>query len=198
MSNLPLLISYCVLWLLVLCLCMTVYVLARHVGMLHIRTGNASARITTRGPEIGSSVNEVRFRDLEGQDVIIGGRQERPTLLVFISPGCGTCDELLPALNGIARHEKETRLVIMAVAEEAETQEYVKRHHLMHLSIVCSKEFVTLYGIGGIPHALLLDRDGIVRSKGIVNTAVHLESILNVVTTGYSSSQSRVLASEDF
>jgi methylamine dehydrogenase accessory protein MauD len=197
MSNAALLVSYCILWVLVLCLCMTVYVLARHVGMLHIRTGNSSARMTNRGPEIGSTVNEVHFRDLNGQDVVIGGRQERHTLLVFISPGCQACNELVPALKSIARHERGVRLVIMAVAEEAETREYLKRHYLLHLSTVCSKDVVSLYGIAGIPHSLLLDRDGVVRTKGIVNTAVHLESILNAITTGYSSSQSRVLASED-
>jgi len=197
MTNIGILLSYCVLWGLVLCLGATVYVLARHIGMLHIRTGNSGARITNRGPEIGASVIEVHARTLNGQEVAVGGLKEWYTLLVFISPGCVSCAELAPGLLAIERNERDVHLVLISLAQEAETREYLRQHQLLHLSTVCSNDFVSLYGIDATPHVVLLDRDGVVRTKGIVNTAVHLESILNTITTGYSSAQSRVLANQN-
>ena len=42
-----------------------------------------------------------------------------------------------------------------------------------------------------VPYALLLDGEGILRCKGIVNSLSHLESLLNVLDSGYASVQER-------
>ena len=44
-------------------------------------------------------------------------------------------------------------------------------------------------GIGRLPHAVLIDAEGIIRSKGIVNSREHLESLLVAQETGYASMQ---------
>jgi hypothetical protein len=40
-----------------------------------------------------------------------------------------------------------------------------------------------------VPYALLLDEEGVLRSKGIVNSLSHLESLLNTIDHGYRSVQ---------
>ena len=44
-------------------------------------------------------------------------------------------------------------------------------------------------GIGRLPHAVLIDAEGVIRSKGIVNSREHLESLLVAQETGYASMQ---------
>ena len=44
-------------------------------------------------------------------------------------------------------------------------------------------------GIGRLPHAVLIDPAGVIRSKGIVNSREHLESLLVAQETGYASMQ---------
>jgi hypothetical protein len=45
------------------------------------------------------------------------------------------------------------------------------------------------YGIGKLPYAVLIDREGILRSKGLVNSREHLESLLTAKETGHASIQ---------
>jgi methylamine dehydrogenase accessory protein MauD len=113
MINIGIIASYFVLWVLVLCLSATVYVLARHVGMLHIRTGNAGARATNDGPDIGARLAEVTANTLDGRPFTIGGAKGRHTLLLFISPRCFNCSELAPAFKSIARNEKDVELILI-------------------------------------------------------------------------------------
>ena len=44
-------------------------------------------------------------------------------------------------------------------------------------------------GIGKLPQAVLIDPEGVIRSKGIVNSREHLESLLVAQETGYASIQ---------
>ena len=48
-------------------------------------------------------------------------------------------------------------------------------------------------GIGKLPHAVLIDADGVIRSSGIVNSREHLESLLVAQETGYASMQDYLL-----
>ena len=44
-------------------------------------------------------------------------------------------------------------------------------------------------GIGKLPHAVLIDAEGVIRSSGIVNSREHLESLLVAQETGWASMQ---------
>jgi len=182
MTTLGLAVSYIALWVLVLCLTSAVYVLARHVGMLHVRTGNTSARVTKAGPEIGSVVLEIRATALDGRSIGIGGAKGRHMLLVFITPNCFNCSELAPAFRTIARTERRLiDLVLVGRGSESDNKTYIERNKLSGLVFICSDETHDLYGITLTPHAVLIAPDGRVAAKGLVNTAVHLESILNTI-----------------
>lgn len=194
MTNIGIVASYFVLWALVLCLSATVYVLARHVGMLHIRIGNTSARATNEGPDIGVRLPEVATTTLDGQPFIIGGSKRHHTLLVFISPGCFNCSVLVPAFKSIMRNERYVDLVLIGRGDDASNRAYLAQHHLSGLIAICSTDLHLLYGIVGTPYAVLLDSAGAVVTKGIVNTAVHLESILNAIDVGHPTAESRALA----
>ncbi len=193
-TNIGITASYFVLWFLVLLLSTVVYVLARHVGMLHIRVGNTGARMTNVGPDIGSIMPALSTRTLNDRQLTIGGSSRSYTLLVFIAPGCFNCSQLAPAFKAIARFEKDVTFCLIGRGEEEKNREYLQEHHISDVLAVCSNEIHALYAITGTPYAVLLDRNGAVMTKGIVNTAVHLESILNVITTGYSSASDPVLA----
>jgi methylamine dehydrogenase accessory protein MauD len=157
--------------------------------MLHIRVGNASARMTNIGPEIGTKAPEVNASAIGGELITIGGAKTHYTLLLFLTPGCFSCDEMAPAFRGIARHERrQVDLVLIGRGDEADNIRYVGRHRLTEIQMIVSAEIHNLYGITGTPHAVLLEPNGAVLSKGMVNTAVHLESILNTIDVPPASS----------
>jgi methylamine dehydrogenase accessory protein MauD len=45
------------------------------------------------------------------------------------------------------------------------------------------------YGIGKLPYAVLVDHEGVLRAKGLVNSREHLESLLAAQEAGVASLQ---------
>jgi methylamine dehydrogenase accessory protein MauD len=54
---------------------------------------------------------------------------------------------------------------------------------------ILSSELGMKYGAGKLPYAALIDGDGVLRSRGLVNSREHLESLVESMLTGYDSLQ---------
>lgn len=185
------LISYLCLWLVVLLLLLAVVTLARQVGLLHTRLGPSGARMTNAGPEVGAVAPRVMVTDLAGRSFDLGGERRRPLLLVFLSATCGTCAEVAPAVRTLWKSERE-RLDIMIASLYSgadEAGKFVARYKLDDMPCLVTEGLDYEFRVYSPPYAVLIDEDGVVRSKGIVNHLEHLESLVNVIDLGHKSIQ---------
>ena len=74
-----LLISYVILWALVIILSLLVFALAHQVGVLHERVAPAGALMPTSGPKVGEMTEVMPLTDLKGHAVSIGGADSEGT-----------------------------------------------------------------------------------------------------------------------
>ena len=58
---------------------------------------------------------------------------------------------------------------------------------LPQLPFLYSKDFAYGMSVFSAPYALLIDREGILRSKGMVNSREHLDSLLNVLDSKFAT-----------
>jgi methylamine dehydrogenase accessory protein MauD len=166
--------------------------LARQIGILHARIGPMGARMTNAGPEIGDAAPPLDVVDIAGRAVTLAAERGKRTLLLFVSPGCPQCAELLPAVRTWHRTERD-RVEIVLVSQDPEhesNETFVAQHHLTAIPVIISHELAMQYRIGVLPYAVLVDQHGRVRSKGLVNNPAHLESLLNAEELGHPSIQS--------
>jgi methylamine dehydrogenase accessory protein MauD len=175
--------SYITLWVIVLLLIFAFGMLARQIGLLHMRMAPVGARMTSDGPEIDEVAPRVF---LEEQLIEVGGPQSKPTLLVFVSAGCPSCSELAPHLLRLWKDEGgRINFVLASLTKDKEAnEEFVAAHGLGSLPYITSPDVSTAYKIHNAPYGVLIDKDGMVRAKGLVNTMEHLESLLNAVEVG--------------
>ncbi len=98
-----LLISYVILWALVIILSLLVFALARQVGVLHERVAPAGALMPASGPKVGEMTEVMPLTDLNGHAVVIGGADSEglATLILFISPTCPVCKSLVPIARSL-------------------------------------------------------------------------------------------------
>ena len=173
-----LLISNALLWVLVFVLAFVVVALVRQVGLLHERISPAGALMQEQGPAVGDAAPELEALDLSGRHVKVGGVGER-TLLFFLSPTCPICDSLLPTLLRVVREEAgRTRLVLASDGEDAEIHRtFVREKGLGELPYLLSTELGLAYQVAKLPTAVLIDAEGIVRARGLVNSREHVESL---------------------
>jgi methylamine dehydrogenase accessory protein MauD len=169
------LVSYAVLWVVVAVLCATVVALARQVGVLHLRLGPRGAlEIDEEGPALGETIDAMQVTDLRGAPVTIAARGQSQ-LLLFVSPGCSTCEQVLPSIAALA-HGGDVTPVVLADADRAATASMLGERRVA-APVVSAPSLARALDVPGTPYVLVLDGDGVVRAKGTVNNLEQVEGL---------------------
>jgi methylamine dehydrogenase accessory protein MauD len=186
-----LLISNLVLWVAVSALACVVAALVRQVGVLYERVAPAGALVLPQSLAVGEVAPPIAIEDLGGVVRTIGGTHpaRRSTLVFFLSPTCPVCKELLPVLESVVRAERSLRLIYASDGPRAEHESFVRQHRLDERAYVLSTELGMAYQVGKLPYAALIDADGVLRAKGLVNTREHIESLFEAMERGVESVQ---------
>lgn len=168
--------SYVVLWLLVVALAVVVVALARQIGTLHLRLGPRGAlEMDDEGPPLGTSLPEMTAPDLSGESRSVGGPGE-PQLLLFASPGCMVCKQVLPSVPVIADYGHLTPYVLTDVDVEEARLAY--RDEQLGAPVLAASHIATSYDVPGTPYVIVIDRMGVVRAKGTVNNLEQMEGLI--------------------
>jgi methylamine dehydrogenase accessory protein MauD len=185
-------VSNVALWILVLVLAAVALALVRQVGVLHERIAPAGALMLQRGLAVGEPAPLLEVADLEGQAHRLGAARAdgRSTLLLFVSPTCPVCKSLLPAVKSSRRDERRWLDVILASdGDSTEQREFVRNQGLDGIPYVVSGALGLAYQVSRLPFAALLDEQGILRARGLVNSREHLESLFEAKRLGVASLQ---------
>lgn len=189
-------ISYVMLWVLVAVLAALVFALARQVGVLHERVAPAGALMPTSGPKVGESTQAMPLTDVTGSSTTVGGARQDglSTLIMFTSPNCPICKSLVPTAKSLAEHESNRmRLVFASDGDDIDAHRvYVEDLGLEGYPYVVSEPLGVAYAVGKLPFAVLIGGDGTLKSKGLVNSREHLESLVEAMDSGIASLQDYV------
>ncbi|TFH29301.1 MAG: methylamine dehydrogenase accessory protein MauD [Myxococcales bacterium] len=194
-----LLVSNGVLWVTVVVLAFVILALARQIGVLHERMGPAGALLARSGPMPGEAAPPIETQTLDGQTLVVGGKRENGhrMLLFFLSPTCPVCKTVLPSVLRVAGSEVPAVDVVLASDGPREDHlRYVAENRLEALPYVLSTELGLRYGVGKLPHAILIDAAGVVKAKGLANTREHVESLFEAERLGVASVQDYVAGLE--
>ncbi|WP_440995820.1 methylamine dehydrogenase accessory protein MauD [Arhodomonas sp. SL1] len=181
MTN-ALIVSNVALWLAVIALGVLLMALVRQIGVLHERLGPAGALMIDKGPKVGDPAPIHESRDLRGEPVKVGGIQAdgRSTLLFFMAPNCPVCKGLLPMLKAVSGQESDwLRVVFASDGDSDEHQALIAEQGLEGHPYLLSAELGMSYQIGKLPYAVIIDAEGRISAKGLVNSREHLESLFH-------------------
>ncbi|MFP6807356.1 MAG: hypothetical protein VB957_09255 [Pseudomonadales bacterium] len=186
-----LIVAVLLLWIIVILLLLAVFALARQIGVLHERVAPVGALMPTEGPKIGETIEAMDVQLLDGSAYRIGGEKSHKTLIYFLSPTCPICKSLLPIVLSIASHESD-HLKVLFASDGDDTDAhitYTKEHDLADYPYVISQPLGMRMGVNKLPFAVLINEQGILRGRGLVNTREHLESLLQADELDVSSLQ---------
>jgi methylamine dehydrogenase accessory protein MauD len=182
------------LTLVVLVLVFAVIALARQIGILHTRLAPAGALMTTAGPKLGEKVSNMSIPDIHGKPVEIGAtganaNAGKAQLLLFVSPSCPICKELVPTAKSVARSENVSLIFGSDGGKADQHLQYIEKMDLQKYPYIVSLELGMRFEVAKLPYAVLIDESGVMRSKGLVNSREHLESLVLAMQSGYESIQ---------
>jgi methylamine dehydrogenase accessory protein MauD len=168
--------SYVVLWFLVIGLSVVVVALARQVGTLHLRLGPRGAlELDDEGPPLGEAPAPIDATDVNGEPISIGGPGEAQMML-FVSPTCRSCAEVLPSLSVVASAGAMTPIVLTDADSDGAKSIAARR---INARVVSSPEAARVYDVPGTPYVVVLDRTGVVRAKGTANNLEQMEGLVD-------------------
>lgn len=169
--------SYVALWALVILLAVLVAALARQVGTLHLRMGPRGAlELDEEGPPLGEAPEPVTATDLDGRAITIGGPGSGQ-LVVFVSPECPICREVLPGVPAAARAGRLEPVVVTEADEIEAVATYARSG--VGAPVVARPGVGERYGVPGTPYAVVFDRTGVVQAKGTVNNLEQVEGLVD-------------------
>lgn len=171
---------------------LTIMVLAmtRQIGILFERISPVGAMINDSGPPIGAASPSFDLTSLNGGDVKIGYKGDKSTLVFFLSPTCPICNKLLPAIKSIQSAEGSwLNIVLASDGDAAKHLEFIQKHAISDFPYVLSQPLGTTYRVSRLPFAVLLNSEGVVLAKGLVNNREQLDSLFNAAETGFASIQ---------
>ena len=176
----------------VLALCAVVVALVRQIGVLHERLAPAGALMLDKGPKVGEEAPQFELPTLGGETVTLGGpdSKNRSTLVFFLSPTCPVCKTLLPVLDAMRKSERDwLRIVLASDGDLPAQQSFVAANGLAVFPYVLSAELGLAYQVSKLPYGILIDEHGILRSKGLINSREHLESLFEAMERNVASVQ---------
>jgi methylamine dehydrogenase accessory protein MauD len=136
------------------------------------------SRTSRSGLRLGKQAPDFTLPSITGPDVALHDFAGRKVLLVFMQVGCSPCRQIVPELNRLQRQGEAQVLVvnsgdaeaIRAWAAKVQAQFPVLRQEQLSLS--------KRYQVLATPFAFLIDAAGVIRSKGIINSAQHISYVL--------------------
>jgi thiol-disulfide isomerase/thioredoxin len=135
----------------------------RQVGRLTVRLGPGRVgAVEHGGPAVGSVV------ELPGVELAPAN------VIVFVAPGCGPCEKLIPSLRALYSSYPDVNVAVAVVGgDEPSARRLVDE--LRELARPALEELFSAWEIPGTPFAIALNDKGRVRMTGVVNNLEHLE-----------------------
>jgi len=192
-----LIISQILSWIVILGMGLALLALARQVGVLHTRLAPAGALMTGKGPVVGEPAPVLEVETLDGVPLSIGKAlaKGRMQLLLFVSPHCPLCKDLIPIARNFAKTEK-LDVVFVGDDDVNEQRAMIARLDMAGLAFVNSSIVGRSFHVDRLPHAVLIGDAGAVLSKGLVNSREHLESLITAHEMGVVSVQDYLASSK--
>jgi methylamine dehydrogenase accessory protein MauD len=168
------LVSYLVLWLLVLVMGVLVFLLYRQLGIMYLGSAEGVSR---DGLDKGAKAPDFRLSDQYGNTHALSQYRGKPVVLLFGSPHCNPCRTLLPQLHDWAKAHPETAVLWLNATSEEESLKFVSDTGatLPVLPHAPETNLMDRYRVRVTPFMFLLDEGGVVRTKGLVNTRAGLD-----------------------
>jgi methylamine dehydrogenase accessory protein MauD len=177
------LISYFVLWGLVLLLGFLLFGTLRTLAVQGWRLDQLEATMPSRvgrsGLKPGRKAPNFMLPTVEGREVSLGDYRGHTVLLVFVQPGCGPCSSVVPALNRVEA-SGEAQVLAINKADPEQARRWVEDTGatfpvLVQQNLDVSKRYEML----ATPFGFLIDEHGVIASAGIVNNGKHVRFLFS-------------------
>lgn len=168
----PWIIAYGVQWGFLVLLGVLVFVLYHELGRSYLGTAEATTR---DGLRVGLRAPRFHAIDAQGSHVEFSPQSESYTMLIFGAIGCSFCEQLLPELDAFQHEYGDSfRTLLVFKIDEQRNYDSARYETRIPMWTVTGNAPMMRYKVRAVPFGFVIDQDGIIRAKGLVNGRDHL------------------------
>jgi methylamine dehydrogenase accessory protein MauD len=187
--------SLIVLWVVVLFLGFLVVGLLRNLGLLSWRLEQLEAvtprRLGRDGLKRGTRAPDFTLPGVEGKEIALHDYAGRKVLLVFTQAGCAPCHAIVPELNRLQRQGDVQVLVVNHGDREAGAPWGPAVQARFPVLLQRDWQVSRRYQVFATPFAFLVDEQGVITSKGVINNRQHIQFLLAGARSGARNGHGR-------
>jgi len=181
--TIPWLISYLILWALVLATGFLLLGTLRSLGLLQWRFDELQATRPVRkgreGLPPGKEAPGFALPDVSGREISLGDFRGRQLLLVFTQSGCGPCHDIAPELNRL--HDAgEYQVLVVNNGEPNESHAWAEEIEA-RFPIVTQEDWSVSkkYQVFATPYAFVVDAQGVIAAKSVASSPQYLRYLFD-------------------
>jgi len=176
------LVSYILAWLLVAAHGLTLVALLWAVGRIYLkRDASHLVLITDEGPEIHSFLPQLEGVDAAGRLLRSSDYRGQSLVLLLLSPGCVPCEQILRDLHATQRGLAPAPEFLAVVEGTRQQAAGLRQRYRLTIPIIADPDAAirAALGVERTPYGFLVDPEGVVRMKGVVNHRGQLEGLVH-------------------
>lgn len=173
--------SNVLLWIVVLFMLFSIFLIYRQFGSVYLSSRDA---ITRDGISIGDKIPEFSAKSyFSNERISIDSFYHKPTLIGFISPGCKPCQELISEWNkAYMKYNEKINFVFVGLGDKASFSKLLGDKSLIgELLLDEEREILTSCKVRVTPFAFIIDQNGIVKGKGLCNGIEHIHGLISAL-----------------
>ncbi len=176
-------VSSLLLWVVVLLLGFMLLGVLRALALMRWRLEQLEATTPSHvgrdGLKPGQKAPDFTLPSVAGGEVSLHDFAGRQVLLVFTQSGCGPCHRVAPDLNRL-QDAGEVQVVVINNGEPEATRQWAAEVQA-RFPVLQQEKFSVgrRYEMYATPFAFLIDPQGVIASKGIINNGQHIGFVLS-------------------
>ena len=137
-----------------------------------------------REQKVNMKVEPQTFTTIEGDEITIGGVQDKPMMINLWFVECSGCVAEIPALNELRKkYADKMSFIAMTFEDKKHVEKFLNRKQFTFLHVVNAEEYIKYIGTSPYPESIFIDKHGYIKYvesviSGGVGSASHFEEII--------------------
>jgi thiol-disulfide isomerase/thioredoxin len=142
----------------------------------------AASMNSTAQVEAGAPAPDLLGKTYEGQDLLVSAYQGKVVIATFWASWCGPCQLELPLLEGMQKliGPERVKVVAISIEDKERFKQIGKAAKSLALTFVhdTTGAISKAYGVKGIPHLVVIGKDGKVQQKFVGYSEKQVEGVI--------------------
>lgn len=120
-----------------------------------------------------------KLESVTTQDEIeIRDTMDLKAIIIFVSPECSACTQLMPSLNNFSKPNDFSLIVVTMPRKSTKLQEYKLLMKESQIPLIVSEDLFDKYHIPSLPYGIVVEKDLTIQSFGFVSNIDFLETLV--------------------